>query len=261
MSGCQYCSNIVDNLFKLSSESLYVGAGLREVPGVVATAAIAAVVRKRCGQADRRTIDLPGLCAAFAATPRVAELGAAQRRREALLIPLPENKFGIAVDPTPPGGWGRIPQSLRPTLRRHRLRFRVAHELGHTFFYMRRESVAPKRRLFDSEAQESFCDLFSRNLLAPPERAAMVAPTPAALIEFQRECDVSLELAARAVAAARPEMRISLWVSAVDAAPVLQWSSGEVEGRSPVSLRELQAREPGSSWLANRRQLLVVNHG
>src|SRR5690242_8933369 len=77
-------------------------------------------------------------------------LSAAAGQDEALLVPLAGDRFAICVDPTPNGGWSRIRPAMRRDLRRHRHRFRVAHEIAHTFFYDRRGN-RPRRLIAGSE--------------------------------------------------------------------------------------------------------------
>ncbi len=235
-------------------------APLDAVPNRAACLKLVEEIRNHSEQGRQHRVDLRRICAHLGAEVRVAELGSARSGHEAMLVPLPRNRFGISVDPTPPRGWDRVPQPQRASLRRHRLRFRVAHELAHTFFYIRRERATPQRHLFDSDEQEDFCDSFSRSLLVSHGSAAAIGPSPRALLRLQRESDVSLEVAARAVAAARPELLISIWFENPKGGWELQWSTkrrGAAERQG--ALRRSKRRKSTELWLPERRQLVEVD--
>ena len=170
-----------------------------------------------------------------------------------MLTPLPEDRFGITVDPTPRGGWQRIPVHLRKELRRHRFRFRVGHELGHTYFYAR-DGDRPRRHLFDSPEQEEFCDAFSRELLVPIRAARRAAPTPDGLLRLRSTHDVSLELAARSLSAAQPNLAIGIWFGGMGRGERLtpQWISPNVSLDPP----DLAVRS--TKWIQPRGQLIHV---
>lgn len=217
-------------------------------------------LRGACGLSGATRADLVAICNWLRARVRTGRLEAAHGGTEALLVPLPDNKFGIRVDPTPPGGWGRVPDSLRDDLHRHRLRFRVGHEIGHVFSYSRQRGERAVRSLPDSRTQEEFCDVFSRRLLVPERLAAGIPSTPEALIALQGSCDVSLEVAARAMAEARGDLRISIWFGRGPRGELKpQWSSTpEVMEDGPAALQELRASHPDSVWLPERSQLVAV---
>jgi hypothetical protein len=180
--------------------------------------------------------------------------------QEAMLAAMPGDRFGISVDPTPRGGWRLVPAHMRAELKRHRLRFRVGHELSHALFYSRGADT-PRRRVFDSPAQEEFCDLFSRELLVPRTMAERAEPTPQGLLKLRATCDVSLELAVRAVSAAQPALKIALWFGhSSDDRLNLQWASSAA-GKDR-RLQEQRPPDPSSSsveWIEERRQLLLVH--
>ena len=204
-------------------------------------------VRRHTGQGLRARVDFAAVCDAFGVALRVAELEGRGGGREAMLVPLQENRFGIIVDPTPRGGWSLVPQPVRHDLRRHRLRFRLGHELAHTFFYARRAGQTPRRRLFDSDQQEDFCDRFSRSLLVSRRRIADMEPSVEGLLSLQQACDVSLEVAARAAAAARPDLQITIWFERTDGS--LKRQLGPAESERPPS---------GAVPLRERRQWVAV---
>jgi hypothetical protein len=151
-------------------------------------------------------------------------LSAASRQQEALLIPMDGNRFGISVDPTPPGGWSRIRPAIRGELRSHRYRFRVAHEIAHTFFYDRSRD-RPRRLLAGSLEEELFCDEFARALLLPLGAVCSRPPTPASVFSLHRDYAVSVEVAARAMAAAHRGTRAALWYEHPSDGWVMQWSN------------------------------------
>jgi hypothetical protein len=220
------------------------------VPDSEATIELARAVRRISGQSPTGAIDFRPLYRLAGARAIEARLGSADGGQEAMLTPLPEDRFGIAVDPTPPGGWRKIPSPLRRELRRHRFRFRIGHELGHTFFYARGHGQ-PRRHLFDSPTQEDFCDAFSRELLVPVRAARRAAPSPDGLLRLRAAHDVSLELAARALSAAQPDLAIGIWFGERDGGDALrpQWTS-------PGGPVDAPARS--AKWIRARRQLVHV---
>jgi hypothetical protein len=130
----------------------------------------------------------------------VERLSAAEGRMEAFLAPGERNRFEIVVDPEPRGGWRPCHDGLREDIHRHRLRFRIGHEVGHSFFFDRLPGETPQRRATDSPEQEGFCDAFAVALLLPPSVVARVEPTPENIVDLQQRYDVSLQLAVRAFA-------------------------------------------------------------
>lgn len=195
-------------------------------------------------------LDLAPACELARAAVRECRLSARDGGLEALLIPHRGDAFAITVDPTPRGGWRRCPPPLREALRRHRLRFRIGHELGHTFFYWR-EGGEPERHLRDSPAQERFCDAFARALLVPAEALAERPVTADSIVTLQREFDVSLEVAARAMADAHPGTAVALWHWS-GTRPQLQWASNADADGIPR-----YAIPPDAVRLTERRQALL----
>jgi hypothetical protein len=164
-----------------------------------------------------------------------------------LLIPLRSGRFRIVVDPTPAAGWGGLTDDQQAILARHRTRFRVAHELAHTFFY--RTSGGRPTRLFPagSDVEEQFADEFARSLLAPGPVSQASARE---ILHLQAEWDVSLEVAARACAGAAPGPKaVGLWRWSIDPGGservYAQWSSdagvaGMLVGKEIVTRAELE---------------------
>jgi hypothetical protein len=197
---------------------------------------------------DQPLRDLDAVCALARANVTIRPLSAARGMQEAMLIPLDHDRFAITVDPEPTGGWSSLPSRLRDEVYRHRMRFRVCHELGHTFTYWRRGKV-PARHLLDSPRQEAFCDAFARALLVPAPVAAATSFSPGGVLRLHRRHDVSLEVAARAMASAH-RRRVALWFAPPGRDELsLQWAS------APVS--DADRRRPEARWLPARRQLLL----
>lgn len=180
-----------------------------------------------CGKRDwdRGPLDIPSTCSAGRFRLRKRQLGAAHGGLEALLVPR-DHDFELVVDAEPPGGWDAVAPMLRAALARHRLRFRVAHEWAHSFFYLR-GAGGISRRLPDSPEQERFCDEFARALLVPRSVAVSLPPHARSVCALQERFDVSLELAARALAHAHPQAPFWLVVLPADelGEPFVQWRS------------------------------------
>jgi len=122
---------------------------------------------------------------------------------EALLIPSAEGGFEILVDPWSAASLPEQSEVARHYVSRRRLRFRIAHEIGHSFFYDRRIRPA-KRLLRHSAAEEAFCDVFASALLVPQSLVVRRGPTAKTVSELSRALDVSAEMAGRALAKAHP---------------------------------------------------------
>jgi Zn-dependent peptidase ImmA (M78 family) len=76
----------------------------------------------------------------------------------------------------------------------------------------------------DSARQEKFCDEFARALLVPPQVGGAMPETPVSIVNLQRRFDVSLELAARALAASHPAIWVAVFVECAQGATA-QWMS------------------------------------
>jgi hypothetical protein len=150
---------------------------------------------------------------------------------EALLVPLRSGSFRIVVDATPRGGWGETPTAIRPSVARHRTRFRVAHELAHTFFFTRRAGQPVRLFPGGSAAEERFADEFARALLAPIPSSGVSA---SAVVALQSEWDVSLEVAVRACAEAPGVRGATIWrwspAAQSSQSAVVQWATGRAVG-------------------------------
>jgi hypothetical protein len=106
--------------------------------------------------------------------------------------------------------------------------------------------------VFDSARQEEFCDALGRELLVPRELAVSAERSTRGLLSLQAHCDVSLEVAARAMSSAQQEAEIAIWFRAGDALR-LQWRSERGPDAAPR-----RRDDPNCRWLADRGQLLFV---
>jgi IrrE N-terminal-like domain len=201
------------------------------------------------GHGDEALRSFAAICRAGRLRISQATLSAAAGQQEALLIPLDDDRFGISVDPTPRGGWAGVRRELRPELRRHRYRFRVAHEIAHTLFYDR-GGVRPRRLLPGSAEEEQFCDEFARALLVPPRALRRTRPSASSIVALHRRYAVSLEVAARAMASARAGLRITLWYQRHDVWDI-QWTN--------ASLAEASRTRSDAHVVPKRGQALAVH--
>jgi len=140
--------------------------------------------------------------------------------------------FYLRVDPKPAAGWEGVAPSAQETIARHRLRFRVGHELGHTFYYERQKGEGPRRAQRWSSGEEEWCDEFARSLLVPASVAETLPATADSVFRLQRRFDVSLEVAARSLARSHTQAKVALWFWPADAADpqeslLRQWVSCE----------------------------------
>ncbi len=184
---------------------------------------------------------------------------------EAALLPRARNHFHIWVDPTPYGGWDKIQPGMRPAVHRHRVRFRVAHEIAHSFFF-RRDGGLPRRVLLDSPEQEDFADVFASALLIPPDVARATQPTAESILALHDQYDVSLQVAVRAVVEAQQGVSAVLvyWPGGAAASidkVELQWCT---EDRSRDWCDAIKAigtsHDQGALLMPSRQQLLWVNY-
>lgn len=160
---------------------------------------------------------------------------------QALLAPRPSNRFSIEVDSEPAGGWRSVPSPLRREVDLQRMRFRVCHEIAHSFFYDRHHDL-PRRAVMDSLEQERYCDRFASALLLPEHIVARQPVTPAAILRLHKLYGVSLRVTVQSFADLHPRAFVALLVANGDASPYLrlQWQSDD---------RALPARWWTADWL------------
>lgn len=92
---------------------------------------------------------------------------------------------------------------------RRRLRFVIAHELGHTLFYD--PGKPPTRTAPPNRDEEQFCNNFANALLVPPEIAASTPLSPEGIFALAGRFDVSRQVAAWALARSRAPIAV-LWL-------------------------------------------------
>ncbi|MEX2226561.1 MAG: ImmA/IrrE family metallo-endopeptidase [Dehalococcoidia bacterium] len=120
---------------------------------------------------------------------------------EALLVPRLDGSFDILVDDDPPPPDSLLAECEGDT-DEQRAQYRIAHEIGHSFFYDR--SSAPPRRLIPPSPQEErFCDLFASALLVPPGVTARISAVQEVL-ECRKRFEVSTAVASKALTREHP---------------------------------------------------------
>jgi IrrE N-terminal-like domain len=196
---------------------------------------------------------------------------------EALLVPAANDSFEVVVDPQPALGWGTRSRVARADTERHRLRFRIGHEIAHSFFYARIAGECPKRLVTDSPAQEDFCDAFASALLLPTVVVHSSRPEPRAIVELAHRFDVSIELSVRAFAETFPSHRFALlyanemgelrpqWFSPDGRWPRRWWSTEPLVSLARAGSRASRRVRVSATgldlagiWIAARRQALLV---
>jgi len=173
------------------------------------------------------------------------ELRIGEHRRSAILVPCVDG-FRALVDTSL---WEAARASDRG---RRRMRFVVAHELGHTFFYA--EGDPPRRTSAPGRTEEAFCHRFASALLVPPKAAMEASLDPRGLFALSSQYDVSARVAAMAIAAARPDVTL-LWLRHAphphrggEETMRVQWGAGSRFIASGESLKsELAALAPGET--------------
>jgi IrrE N-terminal-like domain len=125
-----------------------------------------------------------------------------ERRHRAMLVPVIEG-FHAIVDSLL---WTRAASGDRG---RRRLRFVLAHELAHTFFY--RPGRPPSRTSSPDRFEEEFCHRFATLLLVPQNAARAAHVDPRGLHALAGHYDVSVRVAAWAIARTRPALSL-LWL-------------------------------------------------
>lgn len=144
--------------------------------------------------------DLKAICAAGGFHTRFASMSGNSKKHEAFLVPKPDGRFVILVDPL-------VGSAMSQVTRRHRFRFRIAHEIAHSFFYDRRHH--PARRISNSSKdEEMFCDRFASALLIPRQTTAAVPAKPHSVFKLRSVFDVSAQVAARALAISHPDVSV-----------------------------------------------------
>lgn len=162
---------------------------------------LAGIARHAAG-ADEGPLPLREACRAAMVTVEARPLTLGRERHTAMLVPTNKG-FRATIDQTL---WE---QAKQVDWGRHRLRFVLAHELGHTLFY--RAGSPPKRERPADREEERFCHHFANSLLVTSAAAREAALEPEGLFALAGRFDVSLQVAAWAIARARPSVTV-LWL-------------------------------------------------
>lgn len=184
---------------------------------------VAAQARQAVGFTSGR-LSVRRVCEAAGVKVLCRPLAVGQRRHTAMLVPTHDG-FSVVVDPLL---WERAADA---TAARRRLRFVVAHELGHTVFY--RPGRPPSRIDPVDKREERFCHRFATALLLPAEAAREARLDPQGLYSLAASYDVSVRVAAWALVRALPHLTV-LWMTQA-AHPVrgdsetmrVQWAASE----------------------------------
>lgn len=96
---------------------------------------------------------------------RTARLRCGGSHIQALLVPLADGGFEVVIDDEPTPVEEDLIERGQISVRDVR-DFRIAHELGHSFFYRRHRPARRSRR--PSAIEERFCDEFAWRLLGLP---------------------------------------------------------------------------------------------
>lgn len=162
---------------------------------------VAAAARKMAS-CPAGPLPLPKVCDAAMMRVLPGRLVVGERRHTAMLVPTADG-FHALVDEA------LLRDSEEGPAGRRRLRFVLAHELGHTFFY--RPGRPPTRRHPPDHQEEQFCQRFATALLVPPSAAGQASLTPDGLRALADDYDVPRQTAAWAIARARPDVSV-LWL-------------------------------------------------
>jgi hypothetical protein len=222
----------------LSPKAAGKSISLHRVPEPDEIPEVARGVRRAWGIGPTSRFDVSRVCKRLGVDVSIVLLGVPDGGAQGFLLPQADGRFLIEVDAEPRSGWDTVSPRLRGSLKRHRERFLIAHELAHTLFY-ERSAEGPRRLAFDSSHQEAFCDELARALLVPPDVARAAPFTPEGVIEIQRRFDVSMELALRGIVAARDEPGAAWLLLRRDGETLIQWTSA-ARGLTKCALRALR---------------------
>lgn len=226
--------------------------GLCQLPELDALRALVQKVRGAVmGERDGGVaLDVDRLCELGGFDVEEMPLHGSEGRLQALLFPRTRNRFSVYVDPEPPGGWAQVEPQVQAELREHRMRFRICHEVAHSFFFDR-DGDLPTAIVGTSAAQEDICDRFASELLVPREAVEALRCDASSVIQVHKRFRVSLEAAARAFADVHRGLVVALFVGEPQAER-LQWSN------SPECAPDLFASSHSSASLQTRRQTILV---
>ena len=219
----------------------------------VADDAARAVRSALLGNDETALLDAEGLCRLGDFVAEEADLGVDAGGDEAMMFPGSDGRFHIRIDARPYRGcWNEHDPGLRTELARQRFRFRLAHEIAHSFFF-RREGSRLTRERDPSTAEERFCDEFARCLLVPTCAAKRYPVTADSVVDLHAAYDVSIEVAARALARAHNEATVL----------VAYWPTGEPCVYDALQLQWLsqQSRQFYDHFFHAKTVILAVEEG
>ena len=176
---------------------------LRSAPTPDLGRKIAAQVRGELFADPECRCQISTVCEAGGFQFRVGRIDGGPHRYEGLLLALPDGGFAITVDPY-------LANGISEETARHRIRFRLAHEIGHSFFFDRERT--PAKRLDPPSAAEEgiLSGLCLRPSRSAPSVAAKTPLTASGLISLKKRYDVSLQVASFALAFSRPDLSVAL---------------------------------------------------
>jgi hypothetical protein len=176
---------------------------------------LAAEVRNACRDETMptsRVCDIESICKKSGFVVKQISLSDSGASYEALLIPKLNGNFEILVDPKVGLTNNSDENGLLSAVKLRRFRFRVAHEIGHSFFYDRTKK--PPSRIFPlSKSEEHFCDQFASALLLPIDMLKTLPINAPTILALRNEFVVSAHVAAMALARYHPNCTIMalLW--------------------------------------------------
>jgi hypothetical protein len=130
------------------------------VPDVEQASRVARAVRRRWGLGDDEPVDVAARLVSLGWVVQLQDLDAAVGGLQAAMAPSADGFVFIADTRPDPAERPRADSGERT---RNRVNYRLAHELGHVFFY---DQATPARRLARrSEQEEAFCDAFAVDLV------------------------------------------------------------------------------------------------
>ncbi|MBQ0798517.1 MAG: ImmA/IrrE family metallo-endopeptidase [Porticoccaceae bacterium] len=239
---------------------------LREVPADSDAKELALSVRSSVFDNEKGLFskcDLRKICESGKFEVTTADFNSTEIKTEALLVPMEGDKFRIVL----PVSHSASASLFGKGVTRHRNRFRIAHEIAHSFFYKRNKNC-PVKLTQDSKAEEDFCDLFASYLLMPFDVVSKLPRRPESVDRIGADYDVSLEAAGRSLAKANKDILVLglSWKENPRDKNIglrVQWSAGDLADFIPNNTRlhspsALEAFESSKS-IENIEYLAVGN--
>lgn len=183
---------------------------LAAVPSLLIATEIASEIRRYSlglENAESNPCDINRLCQLGGFRVKRLSLVESPKDHQALLVPRIDGGFDILVDPSVAHIGGVETGASVSEIEFHRFRYRIAHEIGHSFFFDRK-SRPPIRLIESSKAEEEFCDRFASALLVPPNIVRNMPISAQTIFELRRRYNVSAEVAGRCFARVWPELTV-----------------------------------------------------